>query len=190
MKEHKAKLYVITGPSGVGKGTVLKKFFEKNKDSIIYSISATTRKPREGELEGVNYFFISKEEFKKEIKEDNFLEWAKYSDNYYGTRKDFVLNSLEKGTDVLLEIETSGAKKVMKKFPDCVSIFIMPPDMQELEKRLRGRKTECEEAILKRLEIVKTELSEAKNYKYTIVNDKVDKTFEELNEIYLKERML
>ncbi len=190
MKEHKAKLYVLTGPSGVGKGTVLKKFFEKNKGSIIYSISATTRPAREGETEGVNYFFISKEEFKKEIKENNFLEWAQYSGNYYGTRKDFVLNSLNKGVDVLLEIEVQGAKKVMEQYPYCVSIFITPPNMEELEKRLRGRKTECEEAILKRLEAVKNELAEAKNYKYVIVNDKVDKTFKELDAIYQKERML
>lgn len=190
MKEHKAKLYVLTGPSGVGKGTVLKKFFKKNKGSIIYSISATTRPAREGETEGVNYFFISKEEFKKEIKENNFLEWAQYSGNYYGTRKDFVLNSLNKGVDVLLEIEVQGAKKVMEQYPYCVSIFITPPNMEELEKRLRGRKTECEEAILKRLEAVKNELAEAKNYKYVIVNDKVDKTFKELDAIYQKERML
>ncbi|HIS73868.1 TPA: guanylate kinase [Candidatus Galligastranaerophilus intestinavium] len=190
MKEHKAKLYVLTGPSGVGKGTVLKKFFEKNKGDIIYSISATTRAPRAGEVDGVNYFFISKEEFEKEIKQDNFLEWAQYSGNYYGTRKDFVLNSLNKGVDVLLEIEVQGAKKVMEQYPYCVSIFITPPNMEELEKRLRGRKTECEEAILKRLEVVKSELSETKNYKYTIVNDKVDKAFKELDEIYQKERML
>ena len=131
-----------------------------------------------------------KEEFEKEIKQNNFLEWAQYSGNYYGTRKDFVLNSLNKGVDVLLEIEVQGAKKVMEQYPYCVSIFITPPNMEELEKRLRGRKTECEEAILKRLEVVKSELSEAKNYKYTIVNDKVDKAFKELDEIYQKERML
>ena len=186
MKEHKAKLYVLTGPSGVGKGTVLKKFFEKNKGDIIYSISATTRAPRAGEVDGVNYFFISKEEFEKEIKQNNFLEWAKYSGNYYGTKRDFVLNSLKKGVSVLLEIEVQGAKEVMKQYPECVSVFIIPPNMEELEKRLRGRKTECEEAILKRLEVVKSELSEAKNYKYTIVNDKVDKAFKELDEIYQK----
>ena len=190
MKDKKAKLYVITGPSGVGKGTVLNKFFEKNKGDIIYSVSATTRKPREGEKHGVNYFFITKEEFEKEIENNEFLEWAKYSDNYYGTKKEFVLNSLKNGVSVILEIEAQGAKKVMQEHPECVSIFIMPPNMEELEKRLRGRKTESEEMILKRLNIVKSELEEAKNYKYIVINDKVDQAFRQLQEIYEKERML
>lgn len=190
MKDKKAKLYVITGPSGVGKGTVLNKFFEKNKGDIIYSVSATTRKPREGEKHGVNYFFITKEEFEKEIENNEFLEWAKYSDNYYGTKKEFVLNSLKNGVSVILEIEAQGAKKVMQEHPECVSIFIMPPNMEELEKRLRGRKTESEEMILKRLNIVKSELEEAKNYKYIVINDKVEKAFSTLQEIYEKERML
>lgn len=190
MKDKKAKLYVITGPSGVGKGTVLSKFFEKNKGNIIYSVSCTTRKPRLGEKNGINYFFISKEEFKKDIKNNEFLEWAKYSDNYYGTRKDFVLNSLENGKSVILEIETQGAKKIMEEYKNCVSIFIMPPNMDELEKRLRGRKTETEEMILKRLDIVKSELEESKNYKYVVINDKVDKAFEQLQSIYEKERAI
>lgn len=190
MKDKKAKLYVITGPSGVGKGTVLSKFFEKNKGNIIYSVSCTTRKPRLGEKNGINYFFISKEEFKKDIENNEFLEWAKYSDNYYGTRKDFVLNSLENGKSVILEIETQGAKKIMEEYKNCVSIFIMPPNMDELENRLRGRKTETEEMILKRLDIVKSELEESKNYKYVVINDKVDKAFEQLQSIYEKERAI
>ena len=190
MKEKKAKLYVITGPSGVGKGTVLTKFFEKNKNDIIYSVSATTRKPRIGEKDGINYFFVSKEEFENEIKNNEFLEWAKYSDNYYGTKKSFVLNSLKQGISVILEIETQGAKKVMEQFHDCVSIFIMPPNMDELEKRLRGRKTESEEMILKRLDVVKKELEESKNYKYIVINDKLDKAFEQLQHIYEKERLI
>ena len=190
MEAHKAKLYVITGPSGVGKGTVLNKFFEHNKGDIIYSVSCTTRSARPGEQDGVNYFFISKEEFENAIKNNEFLEWAKYSDNCYGTKKSFVLEHLKKGISVVLEIETEGAKKVMREYPDCVSIFITPPNMDELEKRLRGRKTECEEAILKRLEAVKRELKEAKNYKYTIVNNKVESAFEELQEIYEKEKTL
>ncbi len=190
MNDKKAKLYVITGPSGVGKGTVLNKFFEKNKGDIIYSVSATTRKPRLGEKDGINYFFISKEEFEREIKNNEFLEWAKYSDNYYGTKKEFVLNSLKKGVNVILEIETQGAKKVMEQYPDCVSIFIMPPNMSELEKRLRGRKTETEEMILKRLNVVRKELEESKNYKYIVINDKVEKAFEQLQDIYENERTL
>lgn len=189
MSETKAKLYVITGPSGVGKGTVLNKFFENNKD-IIYSISATTRKPRQGEVDGVNYFFITKEEFEKEIQEDNFLEWAKYSDNYYGTKKSFVCKKLNEGISIVLEIETQGAKKVMEQYPDCVSIFITPPNLDELEKRLRGRNTEDEEAIKKRLDAVKRELKEAKHYKYVIENNVVEDTYRHLQEIYDKEKVL
>lgn len=190
MKEKKAKLYVITGPSGVGKGTVLAKFFEYNKGNVIFSISATTRAPRPGEVDGVNYFYISKEEFEKEIENGEFLEWAKYSDNYYGTKKSFVLKTLNKGVSIVLEIETQGARTVMKEFPDCVSIFITPPNMDELEKRLRGRKTECEEAILKRLEAVKRELKEAEHYRYVIENNQVDTTFLELQKIYETEQSL
>lgn len=190
MKENKARLYVITGPSGVGKGTVLNKFFEHNKDNIIYSISATTRAPRPQEKDGVNYFFITKEEFEREIENGDFLEWAKYSDNYYGTKKSFVLKCLNEGKSVVLEIEAQGAKKVMEKYPECVSIFITPPDLDELEKRLRGRKTETEDAIQKRLEAVKRELEESKNYKYLIVNDKVDEAFNQLQQIYEKESVL
>ena len=188
MKQKTAKLFVITGPSGVGKGTVLKKFFEKNEGEIIYSISATTRSARPGEIDGVNYFYITKEEFEREIKNEEFLEWTNYSGNYYGTKKSFVLNTLEKGTNVLLEIETEGAKNIMEKFPDCVSIFIAPPDLKELEKRLRGRQTESEDAILKRLNAVKRELGEAKNFKYKITNDEVERAFLELQKIYESEQ--
>jgi len=183
----KGKLFVITGPSGVGKGTVLEKFFQNNKN-IVYSISQTTRKPRPGEVHGVNYFFVSNEEFQKSIENDELLEWAKYSDNYYGTRKDFVLKAIDKGVDVLLEIETHGAKKIMEKFPDCVSIFIAPPNLDELEKRLRGRNTEDEDAIQKRLCAVMEELNSAENYKYTIVNDEVETALNKLQAVYEYEK--
>ncbi len=180
------KLFIITGPSGVGKGTILKKFFENNQN-IIYSISETTRKARPGEVHGINYFFVSKEEFEKSIKNDEFLEWTKYSDNYYGTKKDFVLKALNQGADVLLEIETHGAKKIMEKFPDCITIFFTPPNLDELEKRLRGRNTEDEEAIQKRLHQVKEELTLAPLYKYTIENDKIENALEKLQAVYNKE---
>lgn len=189
MKQKTAKLFVLTGPSGVGKGTVLKKFFEKNKGDIIYSISATTRPPRPGEVEGVNYFFVSKEEFEKEIENDDFLEWANYSGNYYGTKKSFVMKKLKEGTNVLLEIEAQGAKKIMEKFPDCVSIFIAPPDLAELEKRLRGRNTETEEAIQKRLLAVQAELEESKKFKHVIINDEIERAFLKLDEIFQKEQL-
>ncbi len=177
------KLFVITGPSGVGKGTILEKFFHNNKN-IIYSISQTTRKPRPGEVHGVNYFFVSKEEFEKSIQNDELLEWAKYSDNYYGTKKDFVLKALQKGADVLLEIETKGARKIMEKFPGCITVFFTPPNLDELEKRLRGRKTEDEESIKKRMDIVKEELELSTIYKYTIENDEVENALLKLQAVY------
>lgn len=183
------KLFIITGPSGVGKGTILEKFFHNNKN-IIYSISETTRKPRPGEVDGVNYFFVSKGDFETSIENDEFLEWAKYSDNYYGTKKKFVLKALAQGADVLLEIETQGAKKIMEKFPDCVTVFFTPPNLDELEKRLRGRKTEDEEAIQKRLQRVLEELKLAPHYKYEIVNDKVEDALEKLQKVYEKEKRL
>ena len=188
--KQKGKLFVITGPSGVGKGTVLGKFFEKNKEEIIYSISATTRKARPGEVDGVNYFFISKEEFEKEIENGEFLEWANYSGNYYGTKKSFVEKTLNKGINVLLEIEAQGAHNVMQSHPECVSIFIAPPNLDELEKRLRGRNTESEEAIISRLNAVKRELEEAKNFKYIITNNEVEQAFLELQNIYEAQKNL
>ncbi len=183
----KGKLFVITGPSGVGKGTILEKFFHNN-NNIIYSISQTTRKPRPGEVHGVNYFFVTKEEFENSIKNDEFLEWAKYSDNYYGTNKKFVLKALNKGADVILEIETQGAQKIMEKFPDCVTIFFTPPNFDELEKRLRGRNTEDEDAIKKRLDKVKEELQLAKNYKYNIENDEIENALTKLQKVYDEEK--
>lgn len=177
------KLFVITGPSGVGKGTVLNKFFENNRD-IIFSISATTRKPRPNEKDGVNYFFISEEEFKKEIENGDFLEWANYSGNYYGTKKSYVLKKINEGYDVLLEIETQGAGKIMEKFPDAVTIFITPPDIEELEKRLRGRKTEDEESIKKRLDKMREEMRVAQKYKYSILNDEVENALNKLQAVY------
>lgn len=181
------KLFIITGPSGVGKGTILEKFFHNNKN-VIYSISQTTRKPRAGEVEGVNYFFVSKEDFEKSIQNDEFLEWTKYSDNYYGTNKKFVLKALSKGADVLLEIETHGAQSIMAKFPDCVSVFFTPPNLDELEKRLRGRNTEDEDSIRKRLNQVREELSLAEKYKYTIENDKIENALLKLQKIYDEEK--
>ena len=181
------KLFIITGPSGVGKGTVLEKFFKNNKNAV-YSVSQTTRNPRPGEVHGINYFFVTKKEIEKSIKNDEFLEWARYSDNYYGTSKTQVLTALNSGYDVFLEIETNGAQKIMEKFPDCVTIFLRPPNFDELEKRLRGRNTEDEEAIQKRLHEVKKELELSKNYQYAIENDKVENALEKLQKIYNKEK--
>jgi len=179
-----AKLIIFTGPSGVGKGTILADFFKKADKNIVYSISSTTRSPREGEINGMHYFFISKEEFENLISKDAFLEYAKYSGNYYGTNKKFVNEKIEEGKSVLLEIELQGALQVMKKCPEAVSIFIKPPTFDELEKRLRGRHTESEEMILKRLDAAKIELESSNKFNYVIENDVVSRAVDELIKIY------
>ncbi len=186
----KSKLIIFTGPSGVGKGTILEKFFDiakKNNNKVVYSISSTTRQPRAGEINGKHYFFISKEEFEKKINENAFLEWALYNGNYYGTSKEFTDKCLNNDTSVILEIELQGALNVMKKYPDAPSIFIMPPSFEELEKRLRGRNTEDEETILKRLNTAKTEIENSNKFKYRIVNNGIDEAVEELYQIFIRE---
>ncbi len=187
MKNRKPKLIIFTGPSGVGKGTILADFFKVAGENIIYSISSTTRAPREGEKQGVHYFFASKDEFKKMIENDEFLEYALYSDNYYGTNKNFVEENLKKGKSVLLEIELQGALQVMKKCPDAVSIFIKPPTFDELEKRLRGRHTEDETKIQKRLQSAKEELKNIDKFQYVIENDIVENAVNKLLEIFNRE---
>ena len=187
MKKNKAKLIIFTGPSGVGKGTILADFFKKVDNKIVYSISNTTRNPRDGEINGMHYFFISKEEFENLIKEDSFLEYANYSGNYYGTNKKFVNEKLKEGKSVLLEIELQGALQVMEKCPEAVTIFIKPPTFEELEKRLRGRHSEDEATILKRLEASKEELKNADKFHYVIENKIVEEAVDELIEIYNKE---
>lgn len=187
MVKRKAKLIIFTGPSGVGKGTILADFFKKVDNKIVYSISNTTRSPRDGEINGMHYFFISKEEFEKMIDEDSFLEYACYSGNYYGTNKKFVDEKLREGKSILLEIELQGALQVMKKCPDAVTIFIKPPTFDELEKRLRGRHSESEEAIQKRLITAKEELKNQDKFHYVIENKVVNEAVNELFEIYNKE---
>lgn len=167
------KLVVISGSSGVGKGTVIKEFLSKNPEFKL-SISCTTRAPREGEIDGVNYFFLTREEFQEAINEKKFLEWAEFSGNMYGTRLDYVSKKLEEGHNIILEIDTQGALKVKEKMPEATLIFILPPSLEELEARLRGRHTETEEAIQKRLNSIKSEMENSKKYDYTIVNDSVE----------------
>ena len=183
-KAKKGKLFIVTGPSGVGKGTILNEFFKNNKENVFFSVSMTTRKPRPNETDGVNYIFVSEDEFKNAINNDEFLEWAEYSGNLYGTNKKTVLNKIENGTNVILEIETNGAKKVMKNFPDSVTIFIVPPSLEELEARLRGRNTEDEESIRKRLDKVTTELELLDKYKYNIINDEIENACQKLQSVY------
>ena len=186
MKENgkQGKLFIVTGPSGVGKGTILNEFFKNNKENVFFSVSMTTRLPRPNEKNGVNYIFVSDEIFKNAIENDEFLEWAEYSGHYYGTNKKTVTDKLNAGINVILEIETNGAKKVMRKFKDAVTIFIVPPSVDELEARLRGRKTEDEESIQKRLDAVKTELKLLDKYKYNIINDEVESAYQKLQSIY------
>ena len=177
------KLFVISGCSGVGKGTVINEFMKRNSNEFVLSVSCTTRSPRPGEVDGVNYFFISKEEFEENIKEGKFLEYASFAENYYGTKKKYVKQKMEEGFNVLLEIDTQGALQVKQKMPEAVLIFIAPPSVEELEHRLRGRHTEDEETIQKRLAQVKIELERSRKYDYTIINDNVDRAVEEIESI-------
>jgi guanylate kinase len=181
-------LIVISGPAGTGKGTVVGKLLEKNPN-IKLSISKTTRKPRPGEKEGVNYFFVSREQFEEEIKNERFLEYAEYNNNYYGTPKDFVFEALEKGFDVILEIETKGALQIKKVFSDAVLIFLLPPSIEELYKRLVKRGTESEDEIRARLEIAKNEIKLVPEYDYCVINDNVDDAAEKIQKIIEVEKL-
>lgn len=180
-----SKLFVISGSSGVGKGTVINRFLEKHPEFKL-SISCTTRKIREGEKEGINYFFLSEDEFKKCIENNEFLEWAKFSGNSYGTKKTFVEKCMNAGENLILEIDTQGAMSVKKIMPEAVLIFITPPSIEELEHRLRGRHTETEEAIQKRLGSIKQEIENSKNFDYVIVNDTIENAVEKLEQLMLK----
>lgn len=179
------KLFVISGSSGVGKGTVIKEFLMRNPNFKL-SISCTTRKMRAGEVDGVNYFYITREEFQSGIAKGDFLEWAEFSDNFYGTSKTFVEKSLARGEDILLEIDTQGALKVKELMPDSVLIFIAPPSFEELENRLRGRKTESEEVIQKRLNQAAREREASKKYDYVIVNDTISEAVKRIEAIVLE----
>ena len=174
MKNQK-KLIIITGPSGVGKGTVVKEILDKDKN-IWLSISATTREPREGEKEGKNYYFLNQEKFKKMIEQNLFLEWAQFAGNYYGTPFSSVNEKIKKGFTVLLEIEVEGAKQIKEKFPKSLSIFLLPPNKAELERRIRNRGTEKEEAIKKRLTRANYEISASNQFDFELTNYDVDET--------------
>ena len=176
------KLIIITGPSGVGKGTVVKELLDRNKD-IWLSISATTRIPRIGEKDGENYYFISDEKFKDMIDKKEFLEWAQFAGNYYGTPLSTVNEKIEKGFIVLLEIEVEGAKQIKEKFPEALSIFLLPPSKAELEKRIRNRGTEKEEAIDRRLSRANYEIASSDQFDFVLTNHDVDETVKEVFKI-------
>ena len=168
----KPLLVVISGPSGAGKGTIVKRLLEICPE-IKLSVSATTRGPRNAEKHGINYFFISKEEFKEMIDNDKFLEYAEAYDNYYGTPEEYVCKWL-KTNDVVLEIEMQGAMKVKKRAPDALLIFVAPPSLTELYERLKGRKSETPEQLKKRTDAARSEIDKAKDYDYVVVNDEID----------------
>lgn len=172
--DDKGLLIVLSGPTGVGKGTVRKALFERDDHDLVYSISMTTRKPRVGEVDGKDYFFVSKAEFEKGISENRFLEYAEFVGNYYGTPIDKVKEQIAKGNEVVLEIEVQGALQVREKIKDAVFVFIAPPSLGSLYARLRGRGTESEEVIKERIEKAKKEIDLAYKYDYIVINDTVD----------------
>ena len=182
MMDKQGILVVLSGFSGAGKGTIMKALLERHDDYAL-SISATTRKPRAGEVEGREYFFVSKEQFLSMVEEDALIEHAQYVDNYYGTPKRYVEEQRAAGKDVILEIEIQGALKIKEKFPDALLIFVMPPDAAELERRLTGRVTESPEAVRARLKRAAEEAVGVEAYDYILVNDQLDTCVEELHQM-------
>ncbi len=183
----RGQLYVISGPSGCGKDTIVNNLLKKN-NNLWLSISCTSRKPRGKEKNGVEYFFLSEEEFEKEIENDGFLEYAKYAGNYYGTPKKSIEEHLNKGEDVILVIEIQGALKIKNLLPETLFIFILPPSMKELKRRLEGRGTEDKEKIDKRFLRAYEEINEVGKYNYVVVNDEVKTAVEKVNAILISEK--
>lgn len=179
----KGKLLILSGPSGAGKSTVVSRLMELRKD-VCFSVSATTRSPRPGEADGVNYFFVTRERFTEMIRENALLEHAEYVGNYYGTPRDYVEQKINMGVNVILDIEVQGARQVLEKVPDAISVFLVPPSLAELEHRLRARGTESEEVIRSRLERAKEEY-QADFYQYIVVNDNVETAAKELDAIII-----
>ncbi|MEL6165280.1 MAG: guanylate kinase [Cyanobacteria bacterium J06641_2] len=167
------KLIVLTGPSGVGKGTLMRLLLSRHPE-LNYSISATTRPPRPGEVDGKDYYFISRDKFQRLVEKGEFLEWAEFAGNLYGTPRKPVIDLMQSGKSVLLEIELEGARKIRAAFPDLLSIFILPPTFNELEKRIRGRKKDSEDAISRRLKRATEEINSASEFDLQIVNDDLE----------------
>lgn len=181
-------LIVVSGPSGSGKSTLLRRLKEKNA-GVKLSVSATTRKPRNGEVEGKNYFFKTYKQFESMIEKDELVEWAEYCDNYYGTPKRYVEDCLKSGNDVVLEIEVIGNRNIKKKYPACVSIFVLPPSYAELKRRIKKRGTENKTVIDKRLEKARKEMKHVSDYDYVVVNDDIEKAVDNINSILKAEKM-
>jgi len=184
----KGLLIVLSGPSGTGKGTVLR-LVRESCHNVKFSVSATTRTPREGEENGINYFFKTREEFEQMILNNEFVEWVKYCDHYYGTPKKWIQDNIENGFDVILEIEVEGALNIKKQFPDCVTIFMLPPSFEELEHRIIARGTEDKEVIKKRLIKARNELGFVDKYDYVNINNTVEDSVREINSIILAEKL-
>jgi len=186
LKNKKGLLIVISGPSGVGKGTIRKELVEYF--NAWFSVSVTTREKRDGEIEGKDYFFVTKEEFEQKIKDNNFLEYATYNNNYYGTLKSKIDEQLANNVDVFTEIEVKGARNIKNIYKDSVLIYILPPSLKELEDRLRGRNTEDELTIQNRMNIAKEELKQINIYDYAVINDDLEKAIEKIKNIIESEK--
>jgi len=186
--KEKGILFILSGPSGVGKGTVRKKLFEEELD-LQYSISMTTRDRRTGEVDGVDYFYKSREEFEKLVEEGELLEYAQYVNNYYGTPRKYVEETIEKGLDVFLEIEVQGAMQVKKNFPQGVFIFLFPPSLEELKNRIVNRGTESQELVLNRLKEARNEIEMMDAYDYVVVNDQVETAVDKVKAIIKSEHL-
>lgn len=184
---NKGLLIVVSGPSGAGKGTICKALVERNSN-VSLSISATTRQPRNGEVEGVNYFFKTEQEFKDMIKNNELMEWAGFCNHYYGTPKKNVEDMLNEGTDVILEIEVQGAMKIRSKYPEGVFVFVLPPSVEELRKRIINRGTESEEVINQRLQTARIEFTHMDKYNYYLMNDVVEDAVNRLEAIITAEK--
>ena len=177
----KGKLIIVSGPSGVGKNTICDELVKQ--DSYEYSVSMTTREPRNGEINGIDYFFVTKEEFEERIKNNFFLEYATYNDQYYGTPKDKLFEKINNGINVILAIEVQGAKKIKEMYPDALYIYILPPSLEKLKERLIKRNDTSLEIIEKRINIAKKELEQIDFYNYKIINDDLDKAIKKIKEI-------
>lgn len=182
----KGLLIVISGPSGTGKGTICKELMKNN--NFWFSVSSTTRDPREGEIQGESYYFMDKEKFEDNIKENDFLEYAKVYDNYYGTPKSKVIEMLDKGKDVILEIDIQGALQVKENYKEGIFIFLLPPSMEELKNRIINRGTETEESIMKRFKSAYKEINYVSKYNYAVVNDQINDAVKKIQSIIVAEK--
>lgn len=182
------QIIVISAPSGAGKGSVIKGLLEHDNKNRWLSVSATSRKPRVGEVEGINYYYLTEDDFKKKIEDGYFLEYTNYAGNYYGTPKEYIKKKLDEGIDVILEIEIEGATNIKKLIPEALFIFIMPPSLKELVRRLKNRGTETNEKILERFHTAYIEINEVTKYNYVVVNDDLNEAIEKVEAIIKAEK--